>query len=64
MKTEAFSSPSGGLVKSEVLSYDDIKREALGISIDRKPFSPTKMPFMETGCGSTLYKNVTAFSAS
>jgi len=52
-----------GIVKSEVLSYDDIKREALG-SPERKPFSPTKMPYMETGCGSTLFRNVTAFSAS
>eukprot|EP00092_Neocalanus_flemingeri_P033641 GFUD01036572.1.p1 GENE.GFUD01036572.1~~GFUD01036572.1.p1 ORF type:complete len:1125 (+),score=251.74 GFUD01036572.1:63-3437(+) len=65
IKTETFSSPSSrGVVKSEVLSYDDIKREALGTSSDLKPFSPTKMPYMETGCGSTLYKNVTAFSAT
>ena len=65
MKKELKSpSSSAGLVKSEVLSYDDIKREALGNPSDRKPFSPTKMPYMETGCGSTLYKNVTAFSAT
>merc|ERR1719430_2230030 len=50
-----------GLVKSEVLTYDDIKREALG-SPEKKPFSPTKMPYMETGCGSTLFRNVAAFS--
>jgi len=58
MKTEDSKT---GLVKSEVLTYDDIKREALG-SPDKKPFSPTKMPYMETGCGSTLFRNVAAFS--
>ena len=50
-------------MKLVTLSYDEIKREALGDKTDKK-FSPTKMPYMETGCGSTLYKNVTAFSAS
>merc|ERR1719402_334258 len=58
MKTEDSKT---GLVKSDVLTYDDIKREALG-SPDKKPFSPTKMPYMETGCGSTLFRNVAAFS--
>jgi len=29
-----------------------------------KPFSPVKEPFLETGCGSTLYRNVSAFSES
>jgi len=51
----------GDAVKSEVITYDDIKREALG-SPESKPFSPTKLPYMETGCGSTLFRNVTAFS--
>ena len=63
IKTEVYSSPSsGGLVKPEALSYDAIKQEALGKSPDPKPFSPMQLPYMETGCGSTLYKNVTAFS--
>ena len=58
MKTEDSKT---GFVKSEVLTYDDIKREALG-SPGIKPFSPTKMPYMETVCGSTLFRNVSAFS--
>ena len=28
------------------------------------PFSPVKEPYMETGCGSTLYRNLGAFSES
>ena len=26
------------------------------------PFSPTKLPYMKTGCGSTLLRDVEAFS--
>jgi len=65
IKTEVLSSPSGGVkVKAEVpLSYEEIKREALGKSADQKPFTPMQMPYMETGCGSTLYKNISAFSS-
>ena len=56
IKTEVFSSPSGGAhVKVEApLSYDEIKREALGKSSEQKLFTPMQMPFMEAGCGSTL----------
>ena len=50
------------LIKTEKLSYDDIKREALGDQLEKGGFTSTKVPFMETGCGSTLYKE-SAFSS-
>ena len=41
---------------SSMLAKEEVKEEP-------KPFSPVKVPYMETGCGSTLYKPLGAFSA-
>jgi len=62
--TKSSKLQSGGLIKSEALSYEDLKQEALGEPIEKKSFSPTKLPYMETGCGSTLYREVNAFSGT
>jgi len=55
MKTEDSKT---GFVKSKVLTYGDIKREAIIGSPNKRPFPPTKMPYIETSCGSTQTSNV------
>ena len=50
------------LIKTDKLSYEDLKREALGGQTEKVGFKSTKVPFMETGCGTTLYKE-SAFSS-
>ena len=39
----------GDAMKSQVITYDNIKREVLG-SPEKKTCSPTKLPYMKTGC--------------
>jgi len=39
----------GDAMRSQVITYDNIKREVLG-SPEKKTCSPTKLPYMKTGC--------------